>query len=139
MKPSVMYVCLCMCDKTRVTLWCTVGNILIPINVSISGRYTQLMQIVFSHVMQWYLLIISKLISQFLVGIYKCFKLFFLCKTNIISINVNFATIHETGSSSAKIIKAFLSRESLKLLKYKLGPLISCNSFFNIALVFHCI
>ena len=35
---------------------------------------------------------------------------------NIILINVNFVTIHETGSNSSKIIKKFLGKELLKHL-----------------------
>ena len=75
---------------------------------------------------------------QFLVSIYKYCKLFFPCSavasSNIIPINasvsgwyiemlqiifpiqLNFVTIHETGSSSSKIIKEVLGKESLKHL-----------------------
>ena len=57
---------------------------------------------------------------MFLVDIYKFCKLFFPCKGmvsfNITPTNVNFVTIHETGSSSFKIIKKFLGKESLKHL-----------------------
>ena len=38
------------------------------------------------------------------------------CK--IILINVKFVTIHETGSSSAKISKKYVCKESLKHLSY---------------------
>ena len=46
--------------------WCTVGNILIPINLSISGRYIQMMQIILSYVTQWYFP--NKCISFWLVN-----------------------------------------------------------------------
>ena len=57
---------------------------------------------------------------QFPVGIYKCCKLFFPCNgmlsSNIMPTNVNFVTVHETGSSSSQIIKKFHSKEFLKHL-----------------------
>ena len=70
-------------------------------------------------------------------------NIFFTCNamvsSNIIPINVNFVTIHETGSSSPKIVKKFLGKEFPEAhLKYKLGLLISCNPFFSVAVVFHC-
>ena len=64
---------------------------IIPINVSVSGWYIQMLQIIFS---------------------YACNA---MVSSNIIPINENFATIHETGSSIAEIIKKFLGKESLKL------------------------
>ena len=81
-----------------------------PINVSVSGWED-------TNAVQWFVLL-SHLMYQFLVGTYKCCKLFFPCSamvySNIIPINVNFVTIHETGSSSGKIIKRFRGKESLK-------------------------
>ena len=58
---------------------------------------------------------------------------------NIFLINVNFVTVPEIKSGSAKINKKFHERIPETSLKYKLGLLISCNTFFDIALVFHCI
>ena len=76
-----------------------------------------MLQIILFHVMQWYVLL-SELMYQFMVGIYKCCKLFFPCSamvySNIIPINVNFVTNHETGISSGRIIKRFRGKESLK-------------------------
>ena len=60
---------------------------MIPINESVSGWYIQMLEIIFSLAMQW-------------------------VSSNIILINVNFATTHETRSNSAKIIKTFLGKES---------------------------
>ena len=69
-----------------------------------------MLQIIFSHERQWYLLL-SQVMYQFRVGIDKCCNYFFLCNamvsSNIIPLNVNFVTAHETGKSSAKIIKKF--------------------------------
>ena len=76
-------------------------------NVSISGWYIQMLQIIF-----------------------PCGAMVY---ANIVSINVNFVTIHETGINSGKIIKIFRGIESLKHL------LTSCNPFFNIAVVFRYI
>ena len=61
---------------------------------------------------------IIPLIASFWL-VYKCFKLFFPCKaivSSVISINVNFVTVHEIGNSCAKIIKNFQGKESLEHL-----------------------
>ena len=64
-----------------------VPSYIIPVGVSVSGWYKQMLQIILFP-MQW----------------------------NDIPINVSFITIHETGSSSAKIIKKCICKESLKHL-----------------------
>ena len=57
---------------------------------------------------------------QFLVDKYQCCKLILLLNTlvysNIIQVQVNSVTIHESGSSHFKVIKTFLGKESLKHL-----------------------
>ena len=49
---------------------------------------------------------------HFLIGKYECCKLLFReiqwVSSNIILINLNFLTIHSTGSNSAKVIKKYL-------------------------------
>ena len=83
-----------------------------------------MMQITLFRAMQWYLLMVSSNIISIKVSFWLIYKnapnYFFPCKamvsSNIIPINVNFVTIHETGSSSSKIIKKFPGKESLKHL-----------------------
>ena len=83
-----------------------------------------MMQITLFGAIQWYLLMASSNIISIKVSFWLIYKnapnYFFPCKamvsSNIIPINVNFVTIHETGSSSSKIIKKFPGKESLKHL-----------------------
>ena len=43
---------------------------------------------------------------------------------------INFVITPEIGSGNAKINKEFIERIPETSLKYKLGPLLSCNTFF---------
>ena len=88
--------------------------------LSVSGWYTPTLKIIFSNAIQWYLLVLSQLMISFWLVNTNVANYFFSCNamvsSNIIPINVNFITIHETGNSSSKIIKKFLDKKYLKHL-----------------------
>ena len=88
---------------------------MIPINVSISRLNREILQIIFSHTIQWYLLILS-LYIQMLQIVFPLQRNGTPIPLILPPISVNYVTIHETGSNSSNTMKKFHAKESLKHL-----------------------